>query len=323
MFVNTKILGTGSYVPSHVVTNADMEKIVDTSDEWIRTRTGIEERHISLDENTTDLAYKASLKAIEDAGIDKDDIDLVIVATVTPDDVFPGVAQLLQARLELPPITAFDVNAACTGFVYALNIADKMVGSGAYKHALVVGAETLTKITDFTDRNTCVLFADAAGAMIVSYDEDAHIEKVLTFAQGDEEYLLRMPAYPLKENFQTPEHPRTFITMQGREVFKFAVGVIPKVIHQLLEGTSYTLDDLACIIPHQANQRIIDKAAKDLGYPLERMYKNIQHYGNTSAASVPLAIDEAIKKGLIKRGDVFATVAFGAGLTWGGALIRW
>ena len=321
--MNTKIIGTGSYVPEHVVTNEDLEKIVDTSDEWIKSRTGISKRHVSLHQNTTDLAYEASLKAIEAAGIDKDTIDLIVVATVTPDDVFPGVAQLLQARLKLPPITAFDVNAACTGFIYALNIADKMVRSGAYKTALIVGAETLTKITDFTDRNTCVLFGDAAGAMILTTSETPHIEKVLTFAQGDSDYLLRMENYPLKENFQTPNTPRTFIEMQGKEVFKFAVGVIPKMIGELLENTDYALDDLAYIVPHQANQRIVDKAAKDLGYPLERMYKNIQDYGNTSAASVPLAIDEAIRKGLIQPGDLFATVAFGGGLTWGGALIRW
>lgn len=321
--MNTKIIGTGSYVPSLIVTNADLEKIVDTSDAWIRTRTGINQRHMTTDQNTTDLAYEASLKAIEAAGIDKQSIDLIIVATVTPDTIFPGVAQLLQARLGLPPITAFDVNAACTGFVYALNIADKMVRSGAYNYALIVGAETLTKVTDYTDRNTCVLFGDAAGAMILVQTEESHVEKVLTFAQGDQEKLLTLEAYPLKENFQTPDSPRSFLQMQGREVFKFAVTVIPSVIAKLLENTPYVLDDLAYIIPHQANQRIVDKAAKDLGYPLERMYKNIQNYGNTSAASVPLAIDEAISQGLIKKGDLFATVAFGAGLTWGGALIRW
>lgn len=321
--MNTKIIGTGSYVPPQIVTNADLEKIVDTSDEWIRTRTGIDRRHITIDQNTTDLAYEASLIAIEASGIDKEAIDLIIVATVTPDTIFPGVAQMLQARLGIPPVTAFDVNAACTGFVYALNIADKMVRSGAYKHALIVGAETLTKVTDFTDRNTCVLFGDAAGAMILTQSDEPHIEKVLTFAQGDQEQLLKLDAYPLKENYQTPQSPRSFLQMQGKEVFKFAVTVIPTVIAQLLENTPYALDDLAYIIPHQANQRIIDKAAKDLGYPLERMFKNIQHYGNTSAASVPLAIDEAIRQGLIQKGDLFATVAFGAGLTWGGALIRW
>lgn len=318
----TKILSTGSYVPRTVVTNADMEKLVETSDEWIRSRTGIEQRRIAIDENTSDLAYQASIKAIEKAAIDKHSIDLIIVATVSPDDVFPGVAQILQARLGLAPITAFDVNAACTGFVYALNIADKMIRSGAYHTALVVGAETLSKLTDFTDRNTCVLFADAAGAMIVTESETPGVQIVKTFAQGDTDMLLKMPHYPLKSDFKTPADSLKFISMQGREVFKFAVGVIPKVIHDLLDSTGQTLDDLTMIVAHQANQRILDKAAKDLEYPLEKMFQNIQLYGNTSAASVPLAIDEAIEQGHLKAGDLFATVAFGAGLTWGGALIR-
>ncbi|MFU8787363.1 MAG: beta-ketoacyl-ACP synthase 3, partial [Candidatus Izemoplasmataceae bacterium] len=220
--IYTKILGTGSYVPPFVVTNKDLEKLVETSDEWIQSRTGIKERHMSFDENTSDLALKASLKAIEDAQIDPSTIDLVIVATVTPDFPFPGVANILQRKLGLNVITAFDINAACTGFIYALNIADKMIKSGAYKRALIVGAEILTKYTDFEDRNTCVLFADAAGAMIIDKCDTPKIKDIVTYSKGDLEGLLRMEGYPLKKDFKTNQNSLPFIKMQGTEVFKFA-----------------------------------------------------------------------------------------------------
>ncbi len=318
----TKVLGTGSYVPKDFLTNQDLEKIVDTSDEWITSRTGIKKRHIALEENTSDLAFQAALKAIENAQISKDEIDLIIVATVTPDFPFPGVANLLQRKLDLEAITAFDVNAACTGFIYALNIADKMIKSNAYKTALIVGAETLTKYTDFEDRNTCVLFADAAGAMVITASEEPFIKDIVTYSKGDTEGLLRMEGYPLKKDFKTPMTKLPFITMQGAEVFKFATTVLPNTILELLSRTNLQLDDLTMIVAHQANKRIIDKASRVLNYPLEKMYLNIENYGNTSAASVPLAIDEAISKGHLKKGDLFATVAFGAGLTWGGAIIK-
>ncbi|MFH5881556.1 beta-ketoacyl-ACP synthase III [Liberiplasma polymorphum] len=320
--IYTKILGTGSYVPPFVVTNKDLEKLVETSDEWIQSRTGIKERHMSFDENTSDLALKASLKAIEDAQIDPSTIDLVIVATVTPDFPFPGVANILQRKLGLNVITAFDINAACTGFIYALNIADKMIKSGAYKRALIVGAEILTKYTDFEDRNTCVLFADAAGAMIIDKCDTPKIKDIVTYSKGDLEGLLRMEGYPLKKDFKTNQNSLPFIKMQGTEVFKFATKVLPDTVLELLERTNHKLEDLTMIVAHQANQRIIDKAARVLDYPIEQMFMNIDKYGNTSAASVPLAIDEAIKEGKLKKGDLFVTVAFGAGLTWGGAMIE-
>lgn len=320
--IHTQIKGTGSYVPTSIITNQMLETIVDTSDEWIESRTGIKSRHMTQTENTSDLAYEASKKAIEDAGIDKSEIDLLIVATVTPDYAFPAVSQILQRKLDLNTITAFDVNAACSGFVYALNIADKMIKSGAYKQALIIGAETLTKYTDFEDRNTCVLFADAAGAMVIGKSKKPKIHDVITYAKGDLEGLLRMDGYPLKEHFKTRENKRPFITMKGSDVFKFATKVMPAIIHELISKSKYTLDDLDMIIAHQANKRIITKAAKDLKYPMDKMYLNIDHYGNTSAASVPLAIDEAIKTKKLKKGDLFATVAFGAGLTWGGAIIE-
>ncbi len=320
--IHTKILGTGSYVPKRVVTNKDMEKIVETSDAWIQSRTGIKSRHMTVDENTSDLSLKAAERAIKDANIDRKDIDLVIVATITGDYPFPAVAQLIQRKLGLNEITAFDVNAACSGFIYALNIADKMIRSGAYKKALIVGADILSKYTDFTDRNTCVLFADAAGAMIIGESDTEKIKKVVTYAKGDLEGFLSMDGYPLKDNFKTPEQVRPFVKMQGSDVFKFATTVFPKVIKELLDLTQTSIDDLSLIVAHQANSRIIDKAARTLAFPTEKMYLNIDRYGNTSAASVPLAIDEAIKSGALKKGDIFATAAFGAGLTWGGALIE-
>ncbi len=321
--IHTKILGTGSYVPNNIVTNQDLEKLVDTNDEWIQSRTGIVNRRVTQGENTSDLAYKAAVKALEDARITAQDIDLIVVATVTGDFPFPAVAQLLQGRLGCNIITAFDVNAACTGFIYALNVADKMIQSGAYHKALVVGAETLTKYTDFEDRNTCVLFADAAGAMVLGTSDEPHIEKILTYAKGDLEGLLSMEGYPLKVDFKTPDQKRPFIKMQGTEVFKFATTVLPEVVETLLKETNHSVDELSLIVAHQANRRIIDKSARVLKIPIEKMFMNIDQYGNTSAASVPLAIDEAIRTKRLKRGDLFITAAFGGGLTWGGAMIRY
>ncbi len=318
----TKILGTGSYVPQKVVTNADLEALVDTSDEWIQSRTGIKERRMSETENTSELAYQAALKAIDAAQIQPEDIDLLIVATVTGDKPFPGVSQILQRRLGCKPITAFDINAACSGFIYALNVADKMLRSGVYKKALIIGAEILTKITDYTDRNTCVLFGDAAGAMVIGESEKAMIKEVVTYAKGDLEGLLTMEGYPLKKDFKTPDNGRPFLQMQGTDVFKFATTVLPQVVQELLDKAQFNIEDLALIVAHQANKRIIDKASKTLKFPTDKMYMNIENYGNTSAASVPLAIDEAIRSHALKPGDTFITAAFGAGLTWGGALIE-
>ena len=318
----TKIKGTGSYVPEKVYTNEDMKQFVDTSDEWIYSRTGIKERHIVTDEYTIDLAEKAAIKAIEDAKINREDIDLVLVATVTPDNAFPGISQLLQKRLGLNEIMAFDVNAACSGFLYVLNIADKMIKSGAYKNALVIGAETLTRLTDWRDRNTCVLFGDAAGAMIVGVSETDKIKDVICGSRGDDEGNLICKGVDIKDPAENKVSVQDHIHMNGREVFKFATRIMPKTIMDLMERNNKSLDDLDIIVAHQANERIIDKAARDLGYSMDKMFLNIGKYGNTSAASVPLAIDEAIKTGALKEGDLFATVAFGGGFTWGGALIE-
>ena len=320
--IYSKIAGTGSYVPEKVMTNEDLKQFVDTSDEWITSRTGIKRRHIVTDELTIDLAEQASIKAIEDSGIDKLEIDLVIVATVTPDHHFPGIAQLLQARLGLNKVMAFDVNAACSGFLYVLNIADKMIKSGAYKTVLIVGAETLTRLTDWRDRNTCVLFGDAAGAMVITKSEENHIKDVICGSDGDTEGHLICNNVDVKDPAVNAVSQQDHIHMNGREVFKFATRVMPSTINELLDRNNMTLDDLDYIVAHQANERIIDKAARDLKYPMEKMFLNISEYGNTSAASVPLAIDEAIKTGVLKTGDTFATVAFGGGFTWGGAIIK-
>lgn len=320
--INTRIIGTGSYVPEKVLTNEDLKQFVDTSDEWISTRTGIKERHIVVDEDTTDLGYEASIRAIEDANITKEDIDLLVVATVTPDNAFPGVSNVLQARLGLKEIMTFDINAACSGFVYALNIADKMIKSGAYNTALVVGAETLTRLTDWRDRNTCVLFGDAAGAVVVQKSETSGIKDVICGSRGDTEGHLICNNVAIKDPAVNAISEQDHIHMNGREVFKFATRILPKTVNDLLERNNMKLDDLDCIVAHQANERIIDKAARDLDFPMDKMFLNISKYGNTSAASVPLAIDEAIKSGYLKKGDTFVTVAFGGGFTWGGALIE-
>jgi len=319
----TKINGTGSYVPDMVVTNEDFTKHIETSDEWIQSRTGIKERRYSDRMSTLDMAVNASLKAIEESDIDASMIDLVIVATVSGDNVFPGVSQLLQAKLGLNVLMAFDVNAACSGFLYAMNIADKMLQSGAYNHALVVGAEALTRWTDFSDRNTCVLFGDAAGAMVVSKSDYKGIVDVISYAKGDTESLLICKNPDAKTLARNDGELQDFIHMDGRNVFKFATKVLVSTVHELLERNNISLDDIDYIVCHQANERIIDKASRDLDFPMDKMYLNISKYGNTSAASVPLAIDEAIREKKIKKGDTFLTIAFGGGLTWAGALVKY
>lgn len=320
--IYTKILGTGSYLPKKILTNKDLENIVETNDEWIVSRTGIKERRIVTDENTSDLAYNAAVIAIEDAKIKKEEIDLLIVATVSGDNVFPGVSQLLQARLGLNEIMSFDINAACSGFMYSLEIADKMIRSGAYNNALIVGAETLTRLTDWSDRNTCVLFGDGAGAMVISKSDSNKIKDVITGARGDKDDLLIMKNLDIKDPYKNQRFEMDHIHMKGAEVFKFATRIVPATINNLLTRNNITLDDINYIVAHQANERIIDKAARDLKFPKEKMFLNIHRYGNTSAASVAIALDEAIKSGKLQEGDLFATVAFGGGLTWGGALIE-
>jgi 3-oxoacyl-[acyl-carrier-protein] synthase-3 len=319
----TKIYGTGSYVPEKILTNQDLMKFVDTNDEWIFSRTGIKERRIVTDQSTLDLAEQASLKAIESSGIDKHKIDLLIVATVTSDYAFPGVANLLQARLKLDNITAFDINAACSGFIYAMQIADKMIKSGAFKYALIVGAEVLSRLTDWRDRNTCVLFGDGAGAMVIGKSKENKIKDIITGSKGDEDMLLYSKNPELKNPEINAISQQDHIHMKGTEVFKFASRIMPKTIKKLLERNNLTTEDINYIVAHQANLRIIDKSARELEIDMDKMFVNIDRYGNTSAASVAIAIDEAIRNNLIKRKDLFMTVAFGGGLTWAGALIEY
>lgn len=319
----TKILGTGRYLPENTISNNDLKQFVDTNDEWIFTRTGIKQRHISTGETTLDLAYQASLKAIKAANIKASEIDIIIVATVTSDYAFPGVANLLQAKLGISNIMAFDINAACSGFLYAMQIADKMIKSKAYHKVLIVGAETLSRLTDWRDRNTCVLFGDGAGAMIIGTSNYNHIKDIITGSKGDEEMLLYCKNPDLKSIEENLVSPQDHIHMNGKEVFKFATRMMPKTLNELLERNNHEISDLNYIVAHQANSRIIQKAAKDLNIDMDKMYINIDQYGNTSAASVPIAIDEAIEKGYIKKGNLFATVAFGGGLTWASALIEY
>ncbi len=319
---HTKILGTGSYVPKKVITNEDLAKIVETNDEWIVSRTGIKERHISENEGTLDLAYKAALNALEMAHMKPKDLDLIIVATVTSDYAFPSVANLLQAKLGARDVMAFDINAACSGFLYLMQIADKMIKAGDYRNALIVGSETLTRLTDWSDRNTCVLFGDGAGAMVLGASEEESIIDIITGSQGDTEFLLYCKNPDLKVPEVNAISSQDHIHMLGAQVFKFATRIMPKTVKKLLDKNHIDIENLDCIVAHQANSRIIEKSAKDLGYSLDKMYMNIQKYGNTSAASVPIAIDEAVRSGFLKRGMTFVTVAFGGGLTWGGALIK-
>jgi len=322
------ILGTGSYTPEKIVTNDDMTKIVETSDEWIRTRTGIRERRFAAEgENTSDMAAKAGERAIEAAGIDRSEIDLIIVATMTPDMPFPSTACLLQSKMGLSKVTAFDVQAACSGFLYALSITSSMLLSGNFKKALVIGAEKTSPILDFEDRATCVLFGDGAGAAVLSLEGPAGVGILgsTSGADGSNPELLQQPgggsAVPASvASIATRQH---FIKMNGKEIFKIAVRVMGQASKEILDRFGYSAADLDLVIPHQANLRIIDSLAKRLGIPMEKFHNNLDRYGNTSAASIPLALDEAYRAGRIKSGDLVLLVAFGAGLTWAATLIKW
>jgi len=322
------IRGTGSYAPERIVTNDDMAKIVETSDEWIRTRTGISERRFAAEnEATSDLACKAAERAIEAAGIDRSEIDLIIVATMTPDMPFPSTACLVQSKMGLPNVTAFDAQAACSGFVYALSIGSAMIRSGSYKNALVIGAEKTSGILDFEDRTTCVLFGDGAGAVVLSRSEtpDVGILGCLSGSDGSNPSLLCQPGGgsampPTEASIAARQH---FLKMNGKEIFKLAVRVMGQVSVDVLEQFNLTTEDVNLVVPHQANMRIIESLAKRLAIPMEKFHNNLASYGNTSAASVPIALDEAYRAGRIQSGDYILLVAFGAGLTWGSSLIKW
>jgi 3-oxoacyl-[acyl-carrier-protein] synthase-3 len=321
------IVGWGKYVPGRVLTNDELSRMVDTSDEWIRTRTGIRERHIAEDgETTASTAIQVARQALEVAGLHPAQLDLIIVATVTPDYIFPAAACLVQDALGATHAVAFDLSAGCSGFIYGLSIAAHLVSAGAYQTALVIGAETLSRITDWADRDTCVLFGDGAGAVLLQAGEDeGGVLATLLGADGSGGDLLRLPAGGSRNpaSHQTVAEGLHFIQMKGREVFRFAVRVMPAATQQVLEMAGLSLADLKLLIPHQANQRIIEAAARALDLPPEAVYSNLERYGNTSAASIPIALSEAVEEGRIQPGDLVVCVGFGAGLTWGAAAIRW
>lgn len=319
------ILGTGKYVPERRLTNRDLEQMVDTNDEWIVTRTGIRERRIADEaEATSDLAYEASVKALAAAGLTADQIDLIIVATITPDMFFPSTACLLQERLGAKQAAAFDLSAACSGFIYGLAAANGFIQSGLYRRILVVGAETLSRITDYTDRNTCILFGDGAGAVVVGeVPEGRGFQSFVLGADGSGGDLLRIcgGGSRMPSNAQTVADKRHYLEMNGRDVFKFAVRVMGSAAEEALAKAGLGKQDIDLLVPHQANIRIVHSALERLGLPEDKAMVNLDRYGNVSAASIPLALAEAVEEGRAKAGDRLVLVGFGGGLTWGSTVL--
>ncbi|MGE4658660.1 MAG: beta-ketoacyl-ACP synthase III [Gammaproteobacteria bacterium] len=317
----SRIIGTGKYLPDRVLSNFDLEKMLDTTDEWIRTRTGIERRHIAAEDQTTsDLAYEASLVAIDDAGLSPGDIDLILVGTTTPDLVFPNVACLVQKKLGIRGMPAFSLEAACSGFVYALTTADQFIRNGQVNRALVIGAECMSRIVDWTDRETCVLFGDGAGAVVLEAGNEPGIIGSKLAADGSRLDLLRASA-----GVTSPDKKGEplVIQMKGNEVFKVAVRTLGSIVEETLKENQLEKDMIDWLIPHQANFRIIQATAKRLQMPMERVVLTVQDHGNTSAASVPMALDTAIRDGRIQRGNLLLLEAFGGGFTWGANLVRY
>lgn len=322
-----QVIGTGSYVPPKIVNNNDLSCIVDTSDEWISSRTGIKERRISEGENTADMAAKAAMKAIENANIKVEDIDLIIVGTATPDSFIPSTACIVQSNIKAVNATCFDISAACSGFIYSLDIATQFIRSGSCRTALVIGAETLSKIINWEDRNTCVLFGDGAAAAILKTSDIEGILSIFRGSDGSKGKALVSDAIPVKNPYVSKENldkqMDSTIKMDGREVFKFAVKIITQGVEKLLEDSNCSLEDIKYIVPHQANFRIIESAAKKLGVSEEKFYLNLDRFGNTSAASVGIALDDMVEQNLIQRGDKILLIGFGGGLTYGGIIIQW
>jgi len=316
----SRIAGTGGYLPEKVLTNQDLEQMVETSDQWIRERTGIRQRHIAADGQTTcDLAEAAARSALEAAGRTAEELDLIIVATTTPDRIFPSTACLLQQRLGNHGAPAFDVQAVCTGFVYALGVADQFVRGGSARCVLVVGAETLSRIVDWTDRGTCVLFGDGAGAVVIEASDEPGILSTHLHADGSFESLLTTSG-GVSEGLRDDFGP--FIEMRGNEVFKMAVNTLGRIVDETLEANGLEKSDVDWLVPHQANIRIINATARKLKMPTERVVVTVDHHGNTYAASVPLALNAAVRDGRIQRGETVLLEAFGGGFTWGSALLK-
>jgi 3-oxoacyl-[acyl-carrier-protein] synthase-3 len=315
----SRIVGTGKYLPERILTNADLEKMVETTDEWIRSRTGIETRHIAADgEYTSDLAYKASLVALESAGLSPSDIDLVIVGTTTPDLIFPNVACLVQEKLGIKSCPAFSLEAACSGFLYGLVVADQFIRLGSARRVLVIGAETMSRIIDWTDRETCVLFGDGAGAVVLEAAESPGVIYSTLGADGRYRDLLYASS-----GVSLRQREGAALRMKGNEVFKVAVKTLENLVDEVVEKNGLEKGQIDWLIPHQANIRIISATAKRLDLPMERVILTVRDHGNTSAASVPMALDTAIRDGRIKRGDLLLLEAFGGGFTWGASLIRY
>lgn len=323
----SRIVGSGSYVPKMVLTNFDLESMVNTSDEWIIERTGIRERRIAgKDEAASDLAYEASQRALKSSGIKAKDIDLIILATTTPDMVFPSTACLLQDRLNAKKAVAFDVSAACSGFIYSLSVADQFIKEGIYKTALVVGSEVLSRIIDWNDRATCILFGDGAGAVVLQASPDRRgIISVHLHSDGALKDLLYIPGGGSRNpaSKKTIEKRLHYIKMRGNETFKVAVRKLEEVALEAINSNNLKPSDIDLFIPHQANLRIIQAIAKRLNLSMDKVLVNIDRYGNTSAASIPIALDEAVSEGRLKEGDLILMEAFGGGLTWASALLRW
>ena len=319
----SNIAGTGSYLPERVMHNEEFEKLVDTSDEWIRERTGIERRHIAADgEKTSDMGLAAAHKAIQAAEIDIADIDLIILATTTPDKVFPSTACIVQRRLDLHTIPAFDIHAACSGFIYALDVADRFIRTGGATNVLIIGSETYSRIIDWKDRETCVLFGDGAGAVVLSAVEEPGVISTHIHADGAFEESLHVPA-GISSGYETVRAESAFVHMKGHEVFKKAVGTLGSMARETLSRNNVDKHDISWLIPHQANLRIIVATAKKLDLPMDRVVVTVGEHANTSSASIPLALDTAIRDGRIKRGELLLFEAFGAGFTWGSALVRY
>jgi len=317
-----RITGTGGYLPENVMTNHDLEKIVDTTDQWIRERTGIEQRHIAADGQTmVDLAEIAARRAIEAAGIDTQEIDLIILATSTPDKIFPSSACILQARLDIHGCPAFDIQAVCTGFIYALTVAEKFITTGSSKKALVIGAEVFSHILNWEDRTTCVLFGDGAGAVILEESEDTGILSTHIHADGKYENLLLVP-YGIADGYDKVKAGEAFVEMKGNEVFKVAVNTLGRIVDETLAANHMMKSDIDWLVPHQANIRIITATAKKLKMSMDQVVVTVNKHGNTSAASVPLALDVAVRDGRIKPNELLLLEAFGGGFTWGSVLTR-
>ena len=321
--IYAKIAGTGRYLPEKVMHNREFEAFVDTSDEWIRERTGISRRHIAADnETTSDMSVAASRHAMEQAGVTAGDIDLIIVATTTPDKVFPSTACIVQRKLDIHGIPAFDVHAACSGFIFALDVADRYIRTGGATRALVIGAETYSRILDWNDRSTCVLFGDGAGAVVLCASEEPGIISAHAHSDGEYEDLLHVPA-GISSGYSKVRAEAAFIQMKGHEVFRKAVSTLGLIAEETLSGNDISTKDIDWLIPHQANLRIIAAAAKKLDLPMERVVVTVDEHANTSSASIPLALDVAVRDGRVKRGEWLLFEAFGAGFTWGSALVRY